>query len=294
MPIFSMTGFGRGFVRRKAAMVTCDIRSVNNRFLDIQLRLPRTHAIFETKIRKKISETLDRGRIELTLSIVAPASDSLKIVLDKELVGQYLARIKELGRSYDLEGDVPLRDILAFDGVLRAVENPADNEDGQWPMIEEAVSKALKALLRMRKNEGSALKKDIQLLVRSLSVQVRAMEKLLPAVTKAMQRRLALRVENLSSGAGVDPQRLAQEIAFLLSKSDVNEEIARLKGHLEHLESSIKEGSPVGKRLDFLLQELHREITTYSNKIQGLSVSPRVVEAKLLVEKIREQVQNVE
>ncbi len=295
MTIYSMTGFGRGMARDGEIMATCDIRSVNHRYCDLHFRMPRIYAPLEVKIRDMVTEKLERGRVDISLSVIAPSSDSGKIGIDMELADSYRKQLKKLQKNLNLSGDIEIGDIIVREGVLRFVENPEAPVKAHWPVVSQAVGKALKALQGMRRKEGAALKKELNFHLGALKALARNLEKEIPTAVEAIKTRFTSRIGEMSTSSGeIDPDRIAQEIALMISKSDVTEEVARLKAHLAQVETFLKEGSPAGKRLDFIMQEIHREITTFGNKLQSRDVSRLLVEAKSTAEKMREQIQNLE
>jgi len=294
-PIYSMTGFGRGMARQGDVIATCDIRSVNHRYLDIHFRMPRLYAPLESKIRDIVASKISRGRIDLTLSVVAPPSDSGKIDVDVDMAKDYLKQFRKLQKSLNFSDEIGFGDIVDREGVLRFIENPQAPVKTHWPVIEKSVDKALASLVGMKKKEGAALKKDIFGHNQSLKLIAGTLENEIPVAVEKFKARFLARLEELSkSSKEIEPDRIAQEAALMISKTDVAEEVARLGTHIEQVVNFLKEGSPAGKRLDFLLQEIHREITTFGNKLQSREVSHLIVEAKSAAEKMREQIQNVE
>ncbi len=294
-PIYSMTGFGRGMARQGDVIATCDIRSVNHRYFDIHFRMPRLYAPLESKIRDIIASKISRGRIDLTLSVVAPPSDSGKIDVDVDMAKDYLKQFRKLQKGLNFSDEIGFSDIVDREGVLRFIENPQAPVKTHWPVIEKSVDKALASLVGMKKKEGTALKKDIGAHNQSLKLIAETLKNEIPEAVDQYKARFLARLEELSkSSKEIDPDRIVQEVALMISKTDVAEEVARLGTHLEQVAHFLKEGSPAGKRLDFLLQEVHREITTFGNKLQSREVSRLIVEAKSAAEKMREQIQNVE
>ena len=295
MPIYSMTGFGRGMAKDGDVIVTCDIRSVNHRYLDIHFRMPRAYAPLESKLRDMAADILSRGRVDLMLSVSAPGSDSGKVVVDVQLAEIYRRQFKKLQKKLGVDGGAGLKEIIERDGVLQFVENPDGPIKAHWPTIEKAVQKALKGLHAMRRKEGSALKKEIEFHCRILKTTAKNLEKEIPPAVKNIKNRFVAKVRELAGTVKeIDSDRLAQEVAMIVAKTDVTEEVARLKAHLDQVDAFLKDGLPAGKRLDFIMQEIHREITTFGNKLQSQEVSRLLVDAKSTAEKMREQIQNVE
>ncbi|MBZ0272939.1 YicC family protein [bacterium] len=293
MAVFSMTGYGRGAAKKGGSSATCEVKSVNNRYLDVNVRAPRGVLAFEPRLRDLVQQTLSRGRVDLFIELQTREAHGADVHVDEQLARRYLRRVRALQKSLNVPGAVEIRDVLAWQGVLVFTESETDAEV-VWPLVEEAAKKALKGLVATRKREGEALRKELSGRLRLLRTTVRDMEEEIPRVASSIEDRVRLRITTLQTVPNVDADRLAQEVAFHVARADVTEEMVRLTAHIDHFESALAEPRAEGKRLDFLLQEMHREITTYANKLQGTAVSRHVIEAKSLAEKLREQVQNIE
>ncbi len=284
----SMTGFGAGGAETGGVSVQVELRAVNNRFCDVNVRLPREISSLEPGVARSVKERFARGRIDASIRREVSGSGN-EIQLDRDLAekiqGALLALDPERNQGVSLEF------IARFPGVLTVTESIQDTDDPG--LVHEALEEAMVALAAMRCTEGSALKADLanqHAQLTELRARVSAgVEGLVERLQQRLVERLAALVESQ-----LDPVRLAQEIAVLADKSDVSEEIVRLGAHLDQLAQLLEDTEPVGRRLEFLAQELHREVNTIGSKAQEAEVSSLVVEMKAVVERIREQAANVE
>lgn len=288
----SMTGFGRGEAANGSVAVVAEIRAVNNRFRDVQLRLPREYNAFEPRIHTMLRDAVSRGRLEVHLRRTC-SEGATRIVADVALAEQYFRAIGEVARRLQQDpAEVPLSFVLGQPGVLTATDNDADAL-GEWELVETAVTSAVADLGAMRSREGDALRADLQ---RHLDEMLRLRAEILDAsdgVAERLRARLNDRITRMI-GDRVDPARLAQEAAVLADKADVSEELARLGSHCEQFGEALRAAEPVGRKLDFLLQEMNREVNTIGSKTVEQTVSARVVDLKSAVERMREQAANVE
>jgi uncharacterized protein (TIGR00255 family) len=288
-----MTGYGRGEARARNLTVVVELKSVNNRFRDINLRAPREYLALETRINALLKGPFTRGRIDAYVRRNAGASDS-HVKADPALAAAYAKAVRTITEAVDdVDGqEVPLTFILSQPGVMTIAETPVDVMF-EWDIVEIALQAAISDLLQMRESEGRALREDLgQQLARArqLVAEVEAASK---GINERLRKKLSRRVQRLMTDQ-VDPYRLAQEVAYLADKADINEEIARLRSHCDQFASALEEDEPVGRRLDFLLQEMNREVNTVGSKAAEHPVSERVVLLKSVLERMREQSANVE
>ncbi|HMK36557.1 MAG TPA: YicC/YloC family endoribonuclease [Desulfomonilaceae bacterium] len=289
----SMTGFGRGRHATSDLEIITEIRAVNHRFLDINLRVPRMYTAFEPTIRKKISEVTHRGKFDVVITRNGGKGGLVQVILDETLAAGYYNCLLDMKQKFGLGGEVTLPDMLS----LRDVIVPVEKEDAlgqEWPAVETSVRNALDSLDKMRIAEGETLWRDIQRRLISIREMARSITPLVGQVTVAARERLAKRIQELTGGLQLDQDRLAQEVALIADRCDVTEELIRLDSHVEQFLNSGKEGSPLGRKLDFLLQELHREVNTLGSKSASTEIASHVVNMKTELEKIREQTQNIE
>ena len=293
--IRSMTGFGRADVSTDVCTIGVEARSVNHRHLDLALRLPRSLASLEPRVRRMLSQRLERGRIDLSVQLGPGTGGSLqRVAVDTALAREYAERARTLGSTLDLAGEPSLTWVLERSGVVRLEEPELPDADALWPTCELALTRAVDALVEQRTIEGAALAAELRALRVELTGQVDAMVTRAPAGAARREERLRERIKTLIEGAGVDEARVLTEVAVWAEKSDVAEELARLRSHLEQLAMTLDKGGPVGRPLDFLLQELNREVNTVASKADDLELSQIALAAKGVLEKMREQVQNLE
>ncbi len=290
----SMTGFGRGEANGKNFTVSAEIKTVNNRFLDVNLRLSSELQPIEADLKNLISKRLSRGRVDVFLNY--EKSSDVSYELNKPLISGYITALKEMKEEFGLEGEPDLNYIARLPNALQTKMDDLDQDfaDG----VKNAVSDALDNLEKMREVEGESLKSDLKSLSANIQNQLPTIEQEAETVADEYFERLNKKIEKLLSRSDsqteIDQARLAQEVAYIADKNDISEEISRLKSHIEQFESIINEDDVVGKKLDFLTQEFNREANTIASKTQNLIIKEAALIIKAEIEKIREQVQNVE
>jgi len=289
----SMTGFGRGEAKDSGRSWTAEIRTVNHRFLDQRVTLPAAFAGLEERVKKLAAGQQDRGRTEICLTCQGEVSGAPQLAVDMELAGQYHRCLLQLTEQLGLSGAPELRDLLAQRGIIVQQERTPDMEQ-EWPLIEQAMLAALADCARMREQEGQALKAELNSRLDAFAALVREIETAVPQIVLQRHHELKERVAKLLAGVDIDPARLAQEAAIMADKADVTEEIVRLSSHISQFRSFLDSDEPCGRRLDFLLQEFLREVNTLASKISNAAVARLGVEMKNEIEKLREQVQNIE
>jgi uncharacterized protein (TIGR00255 family) len=291
--IRSMTGFGRAEVSHGAVVVTVEARSVNHRHLDVALRLPRALAGLELDARRLVQSRLERGRVDVAVQLALQAGQApARVKLDVDLAREYLAQARTLAATLDARGEADLAWVLDRPGVVRMEEAEATPAE-PWPALAEALGLALDELVARREAEGERLARELRALHAELTALVAALAARAPAAAARREERLRERLRSLL-GEGVDEGRILTEAAVWADRSDVSEELARLRAHLAEFTLLLDKGGPVGRPLDFLLQELHREVNTVGAKADDLEMSQSMLAAKGVLERIREQVQNLE
>lgn len=291
--IRSMTGFGRGEAATEDLRIQVDVRSVNHRFFDLNIRLPKTLIPLEGEIREMLKNNFARGHIDVMVNFQTFGTGVGEVNVNLGLARSYQETLSGLATNLGLANKPDLNEIVNKPGVLEIVETETDLEAVK-PVVLAAVEQALAKVREMRRNEGEALAADLRSLLGEVREQVRLLIDVVPLVQAEVNDRFRQKVAQWAKEVGLDETRLHQEAAFILAKMDVHEELNRLQTHLDQMENYLDISEPSGKRLDFLMQELHREITTCGNKVQGLAISEKVVTVKGLIEKLREQIQNVE
>lgn len=290
----SMTGFGRSAVSDDKFSISVELKTVNNRFLDINLRLPGELQALESVVKKLISNRLARGRVEVNLQY--DRNDDAQFELNRPLIKGFLAAMKEMQDEFDLSGEPDLNVIARLPNVVTTKKEEPSPEF--LAAIENSFTEAIDALEIMREKEGSLLQGELNTLLDSIEQRIPTIEAHSSAVSDEYQARLTKRINDAlaktDSQIELDQARLAQEVAYLTDRAEIAEEIARLRTHIEHFRKIMVETSDVGKRLDFLTQELNREANTIASKTNNMVIKENSLAIKSEIEKIREQVQNVE
>jgi len=296
--IRSMTGYGRAEGRHKGMPIAVEVRSVNHRHSEVVSKLPRMLQAHEDRVRNLVQSHVARGRVDVTVSFGGERDPGRGLVLDRALAQRYLALLQELKRELGLKGRPDVALLAGFRDIIKpaelAVEDPV-----AVSAAEKVLERALKALDRMRQHEGRTLERDLLARLQESAGRLRTIRLRLPAIVQERQARLQERVNRLLESAGgskegVDQARIAQEVALLADRSDVSEELTRLDSHLDQFRAFLRKTEPVGRSLDFLLQEMNREVNTIGSKVGDTAVTQEIVALKAEFEKIREQVQNVE
>ena len=289
----SMTGYGRMSVERDGRQLTVELKSVNHRFLDLSFRMPRSFNFLEDSARRLIGEYLSRGHVDLFATYRNTREDSRCVEVDQALLDAYMTALDGIAETTGLEDDRTLSLATRLPDVLTVAEADED-QDALRALMREALTGALEQMSAMREKEGEALKRDISARIDTLESMTAEIEARYPETVAEYQQKLRARVEELLGGAAMDEQRLMQEVAIMADRSAIAEETVRLHSHFAQVRGFMAAGEPVGRKLDFIVQELNREVNTISSKSQDVPITRLVVEAKAEIEKIREQVQNVE
>jgi len=291
--ILSMTGYGKAEAIGPEFKVIVEISSVNNRFCEIQFRLPKFLSSLESKLKEKILGKITRGKITYSLTWEKNLPLSSYVKLNEEAAEVYYIIFKQLKEKYNLSGELEVEDFVNLPDLIK-MEKEEYDLDKTWEVISEVTGKALSELNSMRSSEGSSLSTDLRTRVESLDKALKKIEKLASQNVESYRMRLQGRISELIGEMNLDEQRLAQEVALLAERSDVTEECIRFKSHNQQFRSALEEEVPVGKRLTFLLQEMNREANTIGSKALSAPISQLVIFLKEEIEKIREQVQNIE
>jgi len=289
----SMTGFGKREELFQGTMVGVEIRSVNHRFCEIMTRLPKTLSSMELGLKEQIKEVCERGRVELMVTVNGGGTGTKKVIqLDRDLARRYVQGLHALQRECQLSGTVDVNSVAGFRDLF-SVSEETDSVKDLSKVVTGLTQKALGDLEKMRRKEGAVLQKDLAQRIQAIEGRLRTVQQRVPIALQTSGVRLKKRLAKLLEGQSVDMARLAQEIVMLAERSDVTEELTRLQSHLTQFRTALKAKGSVGKRLDFLLQEMGREVNTIGSKANDGEISAEVVELKSELEKIREQVQNI-
>ena len=290
--LISMTGFGQGEAANTHSTVTVEVRSVNHRFLDIAFKLPRSLQNREPDIKEIVRGKIARGRVSITIAVESSLANQ-GVSINEKVLEQYLTQLRAFAIRHKIDDHITLDALVTLPEVVTTKEIEA-GEDEVWPLVERSLSDALDACNRMRVEEGKSLETDLVERMRLIDRTVAAIEKLAPAVAKRQVETLRKRVAQLAGDVTVPEDRIAAEIVMLADRTDVTEELTRLRSHLGQFNGALKDGGEVSKRLTYLLQEMHREASTMGSKAADTEIIQHVVVLKEETEKLREQVQNLE
>ncbi len=289
----SMTGYGRMSVERDGRQLTVELKSVNHRFLDLSFRMPRSFNCLEDMARKQIGSRLARGHVDVFSTYRNMREDSKKVTVDEALLSAYMTALDQIREKAGLSDNRGLMQMAQMHDVL-VVSEAEEDQEALKELMEEALSGALDQMQEMRSREGDSLKADVLDRIGRLEKMTGQIEERYPATVAEYRQKLRARVEELMDGASMDEQRLIQEVAVMADRSAIAEETVRLHSHFAQVREMVEAKEPVGRKLDFIVQELNREVNTISSKSQDVPITNLVVEAKAEIEKIREQVQNIE
>ena len=288
----SMTGCGSGKVQQDGWEVTVDLKTVNHRFLDISMRLPRNLSFLETTIRDRVAKKIRRGHVDVFLTVKRTDSSAVTVECDPELARLYLDMAVKIAQETGAENDLTVGRLMSMEGVLTVNEREMD-EDLVTAICAEAAEIAAEQLLQMRSREGAHLKEDLKVHLDAADALRSAILERSPFVVDEYREKLENRLKNLLSES-VEPQRLAQEVAIMADRCAIDEELARLASHISQMRKYLDSEDEIGKKMDFLIQEMNREANTIGSKASDAAIAQNVVNLKSEIEKLREQIQNVE
>ena len=289
-----MTGFGRCESQNEDYSCKTEIRSVNNRYIDINTRFPKSMMTLDASVKKLIKSRCARGSFDLNISIERNNGNSGDQVLQPnvELAEQYRQAFKKIKDSLELEGEIDINLLLSMKDVVKA--EPVEVDPAKEELILTTVQDALSALIQMREEEGKHLEEDILSRLESIEKNGEFVKSRQPEAVRAYKERLEERIKHLSDGVEIDPLRIAQETAIMADRCDVTEEVVRLESHIKQFKNLLNKNQPLGRKLEFLIQEINRETNTIGSKTIDSEVSQTVIEIKSDLEKVREQLQNIE
>ncbi len=290
----SMTGFGRGNCNENGKEFTVEIKSVNHRYIDFYIKLPRQIAYLEERVREVVSKNIFRGKVDIFISFEDRSEDSKNVMLDEALAGAYIQAVESLKDKYGLKDDISVSLVSRFPDVLR-IEKTEDDEEQLWSILNKALEAAVESLVQMREKEGNELRMSLLQKVDYMENIISQITNRSPEVVIEYKQKLENRIKELLNQQTVDENRIAMEVAIFADRCSIDEELVRLGSHLLQLRDilSIKK-QPVGRKLDFLVQEINREINTIGSKSNDIIITKNVLELKSETEKIREQIQNIE
>lgn len=291
--MYSMTGFGRAEVSSSVGSLTVEVSSVNNRFLEMSVRIPRQLSLLEMQIRELISSRVNRGQINLSVTLDDTDALVQRTLINKRLAAAYTKQLRALAKELKMEGDVSLEELVLIPDILKPDKEKVDHEQ-VWKLVEKALTKALTDLIAMRKKEGQAMATDMQQRLLAMKKAIAEIEKRSIGATEIYRDKLQQRISSLLESGQAEQLRLEEEIALFAERTDITEECTRLKSHIDLYQQALKMKEPAGKRLNFILQEMNREANTIGSKCSEFAISSLAISLKEEIEKLRELVQNVE
>lgn len=291
--MYSMTGFGRAEISGSVGSLTVELSSVNNRFLEMSVRIPRQLSLLEGQIRELIASRINRGQINLSVTLDDTDAAVQRTLINKRLAAAYTKQLRGLAKELKLEGDVSLEELVLIPDILKPDKERVDHAQ-VWKLLEKALSKALTDLIAMRKKEGQAMSTDMQQRLSGMKKAITEIEKRSTGATEVYREKLQQRIAALLESTQVEKLRLEEEIALFAERTDITEECTRLRSHIDLYQQALKMKEPAGKRLNFILQEMNREANTIGSKCSEFAISSLAISLKEEIEKLRELVQNVE
>jgi len=289
----SMTGYGQAQINRSGYQISCEVRSVNHRYLDTNIRIARRYALLEDNIKDEVKKYVSRGRLEFTINIEKTEAKARNLKVDKDLAITYYRYLKEIADEVNISPQIKVIDLFRLPEVFTLEEDVEDLEE-VWPILSIALNQAMESLVTMRIREGEYLVQDMLQRTSLLENMVDALEKRSPQVLKEHTDKLRQRIIDLLGHELPDENRIYQEAALYADRINITEEIVRLQSHIQHFRQLLQEKDAIGRKCDFLVQEMFREINTIASKANDYEMAHIVVEAKAELEKIREQLQNIE
>ena len=291
--IKSMTGFGRAQEVLEGREITVEVRSVNHRYFEFSSRVPRAHAYLEERLKSYVQKKVARGKVDALVTIVNLDSGDTNVQINHTLAREYMEALRGMGSELGLPDDITISSLARF-GDIFVVRKTAEDADAVWALVEQVAQKALDAFVQMRQTEGVRMKDDIFSRLSGIEKMVSKVEEQSPKTLEAYRARLTARMEEVLADTAVDHNRILQEAALFADRIAVDEETVRLRSHIAQFRTILESPEAVGRKLDFLVQEMNRETNTIGSKAQDLEVAHVVVDIKSEIEKIREQIQNIE
>lgn len=291
--IKSMTGFGRCEVLKDSRKFTVELKSVNHRYLDVNIRMPKKLNFFETSIRTLLKSYADRGKVDIFITYEDLSQSQVSVKYNAALAAEYLKYLNQMAEEFSLDNDVRVSTLSRYPEVF-TMEECSEDEDELWNGLKEALEGAFSQFVEMRTKEGERLKEDILLKLDLLSEQIRFIEERSPQIIAEYRTKLEEKMRELLEDTQIDDNRIAAEVILFADKICTDEEVVRLKSHIQHMKETLEEFNGIGRKLDFIAQEMNREANTILSKANDLDISNRAISLKTEIEKIREQIQNIE
>ena len=291
--IKSMTGYGRAQRQIDGRDITVEIKSVNHRFFEFSARVPRMYGYLEEKLKSYVQGQISRGKIEVGVTLQSFDAGNVSVAINKDMAGAYVAALRELGHEYHLQDDITLSSISRFSDIFTVSKEPED-EEAIWIAVKSVADEAVTKFVSMRMVEGGRLKEDLLGRLTTIESQVAIVTEQSPRTVGAYRERLTAKIQEVLEDRQIDETRIITEAAVFADKIAVDEETVRLSSHIAQFRDILTHEEPVGRKLDFLVQEMNREVNTIGSKAQDVTIAQIVVDIKSEIEKIREQIQNIE
>lgn len=291
--IYSMTGFGRGEYTEHDRKIIVEMKSVNHRYCDVNVRLPRKLIFLENDIKAYVKKKLSRGKVDVFITYEDNSDKQESIRFNESLAGEYMNYFHRMAEKFDIINDISVSHLSRYPDVL-TLEEQGDDEELLWKIMQSALALSVEKMMFTRATEGELLRKDIFGKLNLMTSALDEIEKQAPHVVTEYRNKLEARLQELMNNVSVDEERLAVEVAVFADKCCIDEEIVRLRSHIEHMTSTLNLDQPIGRKLDFLAQEMNREANTILSKANSILISNHALELKTEIEKIREQIQNIE
>jgi len=291
--IKSMTGFGRSEIAEADRKFTVEMKSVNHRYLDVNMKMPKKLNFFESAIRNVLKEYMQRGKVDIFITYEEVAGDNVSIQYNQDAAAKYLGYLRQMAEQFGLEDDIRVSTLSRYPEVFTMEEAQID-EEGIWKTLEKAVRQAAEGFVETRIKEGENLRQDLLAKLDEMSGYVNFIEERSPLIISEYRKKITERIQELLGDTKVDEGRLLTEVTIFADKVCVDEELVRLKSHIATMKQVLMEGGSIGRKLDFMTQEMNREANTTLSKTTDLEISNCGIELKTLIEKIREQIQNIE
>ena len=291
--IKSMTGFGRCEIQKESRKFTVELKSVNHRYLDVNIRMPKKLNFFETAIRTLLKSYANRGKVDIFITYEDLSQTQVSVKYNAALAAEYMKYLKQMEEEFGLENDVRVSTLSRYPEVF-TMEEQSEDEEELWNGLKEALEGAFTQFVETRKTEGENLKKDITSKLDLLSEQIGFIEERSPQIVAEYRAKLEDKMKELLADTQIEESRVASEVILFADKICTDEEVVRLKSHISHMRNTLEEKDEIGRKLDFIAQEMNREANTILSKANDIEVSDRAISLKTEIEKIREQIQNIE
>ena len=291
--IKSMTGFGKAEELTHEYKIAVEIRSVNHRYFDLSIKMPKRFSKFEADIRKLVKEYVQRGKIDLCIVYESYTDTYSKLILNEDILDQYVAHAKHIEEKYGIKNEMHMSSLLRFPEII-TVSNSEETAEHIWLQVRDCIVKALEEFVAARSLEGDHLHKDLRDKLENLLKNTQAIEERVPLLMERYHNKLKEKISALLEESNIDESRIITEVAIYADKISIDEELVRLKSHIKAVERELEAGENIGRKVDFISQELNREANTILSKSDDIDISNRAIELKTCIEKIREQIQNIE